>query len=347
MIELKSGRKIGAGQEPFIVCEVGSNWRDFEDVKNSIGLAKNCGADAVKFQFFTQKDLYGFNIDSQPGIPPYFHHGWLSGLKQKADAFGIELMCSAFSVDGLKAIDPYVNIHKVASSENNHVRMLEKLRELGKPVLMSTGGSSYADIAKSMCLLHGIDLKTSEVVEKIRYEKPLHVLFYKKDMVIPLYCVSDYPARRVNLKNIEKLKDIYNIAGYSDHTTDVLEVPYCAANICGACVIEKHVNFFDVNSADSPHSINTDEFKAMCSKIKGQSFSESGQTDMITKHNRRLIAIKDIKEGEVFKEGENFGIFRSLKPETEAASPFRIDDVVGKQSKVNIMAGSGIGPRAF
>lgn len=322
--------KLSDLPSPYIIAEVGSCWRDFDEIKNSITLAKNCGADAVKFQLFTPKELYGQGATVETGQPPYFHHGWLAGLKEKCDATGIDLLCSAFSIDGLKAVDPYVKMHKLASSENNHLRMLQRLRELGKPVLLSTGGSSYADVQKSV-----------EVLTKRMPGLPDPV------EVMPLYCVSDYPARRIDLRNISRYRELGSgFVGYSDHSIDSLAVPLKAVEL-GAQVIEKHVNFFGVECPDSPHSLSKEDFKNMCSALKGREFSDSGQNDMILKHNRRLVAIKDIGAGETLTENVNFGIFRSLKENTDALSPFHVDVVNGKQAIKEIKAGDGIGPGSF
>ncbi len=349
--------KIADLPKPFIICEVSSAWSSWEHCKDAIGLAKNCGADAVKFQMFSQKDLYGrekakpdgerrelatdpatikesdsyavnvYHEYKESGESPYLHHGWLEGLKQKADAVGIELMVSAFSVEGLEYVDKYVNIHKLASSENNHFRMLQKLRELGKPVLLSTGGSSHGDVQKSIAVL------TDEIEGA---PPPVEVM--------PLYCVSDYPARTIDLSQLSALRTLGSgVVGFSDHSTDSLVIPQRAVEL-GAEVVEKHVNFFDVDCPDSPHSLSTKEFKAMCDQLKGRPVSPSGQKDMYLKHNRRLIASKPVKAGEVLVEGENFGIFRSLREDANAMSPFNITRVAGRKAKRDLEAGEGIGP---
>lgn len=70
---------------------------------------------------------------------------------------------------------------------------------------------------------------------------------------------------------------------------------------------------------------------------------------MVLRHNRRLIATRDIREGERFRACvepgiQNFGIYRSLKDETRAFHPFLIDEVDGRVAKRAVKAGDGIGP---
>ncbi len=133
------------------------------------------------------------------------------------------------------------------------------------------------------------------------------------------------------------------VCWFSDHSTDALVIPHRAVEL-GAVVIEKHVNFFNVDCSDSPHSLSRHEFKQMCKVLRGERVSGSGQEAMTLKHNRRLIAIKDIKAGEILKEDENFGIFRSSTEETSALSPFYIDKVNGETAKRDIKKGMGISP---
>lgn len=321
-IELQSGRKIGDGQPPFIVAEVGSNWRDFNDAKDSISKAKACGADAVKFQAFTGAALYGF--PSTPvGEELELPLDWLPRLKEKADVVGIEFMCTAFSPELYDAVDPYVSVHKVASAELTHKRILEKLKALGKPVILSTGASGKSDIKEAIRILG---------------DTPL----------ILMYCVAAYPAKLANPWLIPILRSEYGkLVGYSDHALDALVTPVVAANQ-GACVIEKHVNFAEAESPDSPHSLSTEEFKLMVRAIRGQAVSSLGPTveeqGMVSRHNRRLIATRPLSPGDALIEGENFGIYRALRDDLQAAHPFQIDDIKGKTVKRAIEAGQGIAP---
>lgn len=315
--------EVGDGCKPFIVAEVGSNWRTFDDCKHSIQMAKQVGADAVKFQAFTTESLYGYSPEqeSKHRLPL----DWLPKLKEKADACGVEFICSAFSPELIEAVDPYVNTHKVASAELTHIRMLEKLRKIGKPVILSTGASGLQDIKNAL-----------EVLDPTP--------------VILMYCVSAYPAVAVRRSRLKHLKSTFGtLVGFSDHTKDAGLVGQAMVE-AGACVIEKHVNFVGADTPDSPHSLTLEQFQYMVKTLKGDdqfSWGSGEETEMILRHNRRLLAITDISVGEMLHEGKNFGIYRSLKDDTRALSPWCIDDVNGKTAQKAIQAGSGIGPGDF
>lgn len=318
----------------------------------SIRAAKNCGADAVKFQAFDTESLYGgdnwhgFNgLTSTDGrrntlkLRGVLSIDWLPQLKAKADSVGIEFMCSAFSPELIDAVNPFVNVHKLASAEMAHVRMLEKLREIRKPLIMSTGGQGVREIKNSLEVLgHGAPEKDH-----------LGGGPFFRDLIL-MYCVAAYPAREVNLGCIKAIRGSYRtLCGYSDHTLDVLEIPKRAVEL-GACVVEKHFNALSpgTETPDSPHSLDARQFKFMVDSLRGNLESRIGWTKeeqpMVSRHNRRLIATKDIAVGAIFKEGENFGIYRSLKDDVKGMRPFKIDDVNGKVAKQTIQAGDGIGP---
>lgn len=347
-ITLKSGRKIGDGHEPYLIAEVGSNWRNLsygsrlglEDCMNSIAQARFAGADAVKFQYFTFKDLYGIEGSMPYALPVE----WLQKLKEKADAVGIDFMCTAFSPEGYDIVDPYVEIHKVASSECCHLRILQKLRDLGKPVILSTGAKGVEDIGMAVKTLtfQGAGLNTF-----MKDENDIPVIRLDGVPVILMYCVVSYPASEVDLEHIGFLKTQFNLpVGYSDHSVDTLVIPYSSI-LHGACVLEKHFTILpNVVTPDHPHSISPDQFKRMVGYIRTKERRPFGPTPQertaITRYNRRLIATKDIHIGETLLEGENFGIYRSLIDNTRADHPFSIDQYIGRTAKVEIKAGAGI-----
>lgn len=334
MITLPSGRKIGEGEPPFIIAEIGSNWTSLDDCLHSIAMAKQCGADAVKFQLFDYVALYGPRyVSPSPNCMGALPKAWLPKLKHQADAIGIEFMCSAFSPELVDAVNPYVNIHKVASAELSHVRMLERLRVHGKPVILSTGASGETDIRMALDVLAGRNTQTPEANQL---------------PVVLMYCVAAYPAQEINLDTIHLLRTHYLLpVGYSDHSTDVLEIPKRAV-ACGAVCVEKHFTAIDADTPDSPHSLDVDQFRLMVRAIRGGVSPRLGpslpETAMVLRHNRRLIASRDVAMGAQLIENENFGIYRSLKDDTHAFSPFMINEVNGRVAKRAIKAGDGIGP---
>lgn len=320
--------------QPFIIAEIGSNWTNFGEAKDAISYAKQAGADAVKFQLFDDSAMYG------PGIRGSWYTGplatlhqlpqeWLPKLKEKANACGIEFMCSAFSPELYDAVDPFVEVHKIASSELTHPHLLERVKAKGKPILLSVGASSKGDVAQAMQILRG------------------------GPQVVLLYCVAAYPARQYNLFKMEDLKQFGVPVGLSDHSLDVVYPALSAVKHFGAVVIEKHVNFaLCGKTPDAKHSLSGDDFVYMCEHLRGKrdsSFNPAPEErDMFLRHNRRLIAIRDIAVGDAFRYGENFGAYRALEDDSAGVSGFMWQDLVKSSgAKQAIKAGQPIAPEDF
>lgn len=326
----------------YIIAELSSNYTTLDDCKEAVNLAKSVGADAIKFQYFGDMDLYGYGKEKGMSLE------WLSVLSQRAKNFKIDFMCTAFSPEGYQDIDPYVKAHKVASAESTHVRILQKLRRIGKPVVLSVGATPMLEIGLAMNILQDFQLpiNTYNKFNLGDYKQPDFEPL--KDVTI-MHCVAAYPARNPNLARIEELKKWFpnNKIGFSDHTTDVLTIPREAQRL-GVEVYEKHfTNERNPNSPDSGHSLTVAEFKDMVKGLNDPAYEPLmlGEIDMYTNHNRRLIATDDIPHGTKLQEGVNFGIFRSRVPESEAYSPFQLSKVDGKKALKDIQKGQGIGPR--
>ncbi len=342
-IKIDEDLSIGDMCPTFIIAEVGSNWTSLDDCLKSIQVAKECGADAVKFQLFDQMSLYGYvpglgeanrtnrnevtiiNFKSLLGMSPYLHPDWIPKLAAHSKSIGIEFMCSAFSPELIDVVDPYVRIHKLASAEMCHIGMLQRLEAIGKPVVMSMGSHSEKEI-----------------------ELSLEILGPQTDVVL-LYCVANYPARSVRCENVRLLAHRFSrLTGFSDHTTNVLKAPQEAVRY-GACVIEKHFTIIPtIDTPDRGHSLDPNQFKAFVEAVRTaldyDDEPSPQEAEMRSKHNRRLIAVQDIQEGETFREGENFGIFRGLQasgyPEL---GPFDIQKVAGKTARSFVKTGQAIG----
>lgn len=244
-----------------IISEVGSNFRNEDDLMSAIGIARRCNADYVKFQLFSERDLYGVGSEAYN-----FDPRMLKRMRALADEAKIGLMCSAFSPGGYEIVNEYVDIHKIASCELSAIDILETVNSFKKPVIFSNGGSTLE--------------------ETIELSKHL-----KDCKRIAMYCVGDYPAKVFHFdelyKFINEMSKTCDI-GFSDHTIDVLNIPKMVVN-CGVKWIEKHVNFFDVKGPDGPHSLNASEFAMMCSWLK---WGKLILPDHQMKHHRRYYSEK-------------------------------------------------------
>lgn len=303
-----------------IIADVGSNFEKFEDLSNAASILKQCGVDAVKYQLYSPLELYGYG-DQKLSISL----DDLKKLEEKADACKIEFMCSAFSLDGYKAIDPLVRVHKLASSHITHKPILEYLNSTKKPVILSTGASSETEIRT--VLAH----------------------FDDNSKITLLYCVSSYPAKDINLMIIDKMRDMFKVKiGFSDHS-DNITIPVEAAINHKAEVIEKHYKVReDISSPDSGHSLDTHDMNEMVKRIKNPGtnfpFGSRSEREFMLKHKIRCVTVKPIKAGDILKHGVNFGIFRTKEEDTQGMSGLYYDMIDGKPAIADIEAYEPISP---
>lgn len=270
------------GAKPYIIAEVGSNWLHLDDCFESIRLAAKAGANAVKFQYFTAEDLYGYNA---PGIIrrhlgsdcPELPTDWIRYLAEECKLAGVDFLCTVFNPHKVKDVDPYVKMHKVASAECNYGPLLGMLARTGKPILLSTGAHRFHEVQQGLDAI------------KINGDVPVCVMA----------CVSAYPATNVNLFKIDALRKQFPKCkiGYSDHTTDAFYIPKAAIEFHGAVVLEKHFRLDAMNGTpDAGHSLTPVKFQDMVQYIKGAALipvyedRRHDEADMRLYHNRRQTA---------------------------------------------------------
>jgi sialic acid synthase SpsE len=232
MIEV-AGRPIGADNPPFVIAEMSGNHNQSLDrALHLIDAAAEAGAHAIKLQTATPEGLtlecgsddfrindasspwYGRNLFElyREAVTPW---EWHETLYAHARAAGLIVFSSPFelaAVDFLETLDS--PCYKIASFELVDHQLIRKTAATGKPLIMSTGIATLAEIADA------VNVAKSEGNEKI----------------ILLKCTSTYPASPIdsNLKTIPHLRDAFGLlVGLSDHTLGV-GVP-CAAVSLGAC----------------------------------------------------------------------------------------------------------------
>jgi sialic acid synthase SpsE len=250
-------RTLGSHTRAYIIAEIGSNFHILTDCLAGIRLATDVGADAVKFQLYSHQELYGCPGPVLPGEMP---RDWLPELAAFADRYGIDLLCSAFSLDGLDYVNTFVKAHKVASCEAVWPEFVAKAMSYGKTVLCSTGA---------------LDLLGQ----------------YDGSEMIPLICDARYPSPGVDLYDACRVMgwNVQGLWGISDHTMDYEGGPWLATQQ-GAVVVEKHFNPLGFETTpDAGHSLSLDQFRHMVSRIRGAKYSRTLPVDIVEYHRRREV----------------------------------------------------------
>lgn len=230
--------------EPYVIAEIGSNCFKYKDARKNFALAtqqidaaKQCGADAVKFQLFTYKELYGVDGPEGAESPYALPKEWVPDLKEHCRSRRIEFMCSAFSVQGFYHLNPYVNTHKIASPEACFKPLVEAVMCMDNPVIVSNG-----------CLTEDEQIQVID-----------NPLWGANDVLME--CVSEYPANRrdYDLSKIHALASDYDILwGLSDHTKG--SAVAIQALQLGASHFEKHVDLVASAAAKTPDSCVSMDF---------------------------------------------------------------------------------------
>lgn len=339
----------------YVIGEAGSNWRvgsparDRKMARALIDVAVEARCDAVKFQTFRPETVYapgagqsdylasGGNAENIHEIfrdlaMPY---ELLDELAEYARARGIAFMSSPFSVADLRAVEPHVAVHKIASYEVNHRRLLEAVAATGKPVVISTGAAELSEIGAALDLL------------RAGGAGPICVM----------QCTAAYPAGldALNLRALRTLAERFDVAvGLSDHSIDPVTGPVGAVAL-GARCIEKHYTLSKrLPGPDHVFALTPEELAQMVRGIRDMEAAlgsaEKGvggaEHELRSYAVRALQALRAVRAGEVLVEGENFDILRPGK-NRPGINPMRVDEVSGRRATRDIPAGDGIGEGDF
>lgn len=241
-----------------IIAEIGSvHDGSFGNACKLIEAAAAAGADTVKFQTHIAA-AETLSDAPQPayfkGEPRYeyfertgFDESRWKALAAHASGCSVEFLSSPFSIEAVDLLERVgVSLYKVPSGEVSNIPLLEHLARVGKPVLLSSGMSNWAELDAAVAVL-----------------KP------KVELTV-LQCTSMYPCtpERVGLNVIDQMRQRYGVAvGYSDHTLGMAAGIAAAAR--GATVIEKHFTFSKLMyGSDAKHSMEPAEFKVFCAALR-------------------------------------------------------------------------------
>lgn len=317
MSEIRIGDKlIGIGHTPFIIAEMsGNHGQSLAKAMALVDAAAAAGAHALKLQTYTpdtitldvhKNEFYIQDPNSlwqgnslyklyQAAMTPW---EWHKPIFDYAKSKGLIAFSSPFdltAVDFLEQLD--VPCYKVASFENSDHALLAAVAKTGKPIIVSTGMATQAELAESVQVLRDNGCKE----------------------LILLKCTSNYPARPVdaNLRTIPHLAELFNCqVGLSDHTPGVGVA--VAAVALGATVVEKHF-VLDRNGGevDAEFSLEPHELKMLveetsrASDALGKVHYGCTEKELASRRLRRSLYIaKDMKKGDLFTK-ENL---RSVRP---------------------------------
>ena len=322
------------GQSPFIIAEIAQTHDGNINFAHAfIDAVAKTGANAIKFQThiaaeestpaeqwrveFSRQDLSRYD---------YWHRmefrldQWIE-LKKHADEVGLAFLSSPFSIAAIELLEGIdVPAWKIGSGEVLSERMLDRMAETKKPIIMSSG----------MSHLNEIDVLVHRLMER----KVNHVL---------MQCTTGYPTsmEQVGLNIIEEFQKRYDCAiGLSDHSGTIW--PTVAAMSMGATVIEVHATMSkDMFGPDVSSSVTMDELKQIMEAAHAIHTMCQNPIDKTTltpnlKRMRRLfmksiVASKDIEAGTEL----NLENITEKKPGTGIPG-HRINEFIGKTLTQNI-----------
>ncbi|WP_243452235.1 pseudaminic acid synthase [Desulfovibrio subterraneus] len=330
-------RLVGSGHKAYIIAEMSANHNgNFDYAVNMIKEMSMCGADAVKIQTFTA-DSITIDCDSSLFKPRHSQWAglnlfklyekaampfeWQPKLKKLADELSVDFISTPVDSATAVFLDDLVCAYKVASFELVDIPFLKSLGAMGKPVILSTGMATLAEI--------------EEAVEAVRSGGTEVVL---------LKCTSAYPAvpEEANLRTIPHLSQAFHCpVGLSDHTKGIT-VPVAAVAL-GASVIEKHFMLPDVEGLDKDFSLTPQEFKDMVDSVRNAEAAlgavHYGPTERELagghKSRRSLFVVKDMEKGEVFSDQN----VRSIRPGA-GMKPKYFEKVLGKVATRDVERGT-------
>ena len=324
----------------FIIAELSANHgHELEKALATVRAAKACGADAIKIQTYTA-DTITLDCDNdyfqikqgtiwdgttlhrlyQQAYTPW---EWHAAIQAEAEKEGLIFFSTPFdptAVDFLETLA--VPLYKIASFEITDIPLIEYTASKGKPMIISTGIATLADIEAAVHACRRVGNQN----------------------ITLLKCTSSYPApvEEANLLTIPNLAQTFGVkVGLSDHTLG--HAVAIAAVALGARVIEKHF-ILDraIGGPDASFSLTPEEFKLMVDGVRAAelalgcvSYELTDKVKASRKFARSLFVSQDIAAGEALTTQN----IRSVRP-SDGLPPAELPRVLGRRAKQPIPAGT-------
>lgn len=316
----------------YIIAELSANHNgSLQTALDTIKAAKECGANAIKLQTYTEDTLTldsknsdfivnGSNLWDGKNLYELYKWAktpweWHEELFSYAKEIGIDIFSTPFDKSAVDFLDKFNPIaYKVASYEITDYELVRYIASKRKPIIISTGIALEEEIA--------------DVIEICKKEG-------NNDIVL-LKCTSAYPAplEDANLLTIPDMKKRFNVeVGFSDHTLG--STAAVVATTLGAKIIEKHfILDKSIGGADAAFSMEKEEFSLMVQTIRDTEkllgrvdYSMTDSKQNSRNYARSLYVCKDIKKGESFTL-ENI---KSIRP-GYGLHPKYLNEILGKRA---------------
>lgn len=331
------GRLINESQPTYFIADVAANHDgDLNRAKDLIHLAKEAGADAVKFQHFQAETIvsdYGFrNLGDQQAHQKKWQKsvfevykdasvdlGWTTFLKKECDDIGITFFTSPYSIELVDQVDPYVSAFKIGSGDITWHEIIEYIASQQKPYIIATGASTIEEVVAAVELGMSVNPKMALLQCNTNYTGELENFKYIQLNVI---------------KSFQKMFPQL-VLGLSDHTPGHATV--LGAVALGARIIEKH--FTDNTGRVGPdHCFSMDPltWKEMVDRTRelelalGDSIKkvEDNERQTVVLQRRSLRLKNKITKGHILSPTDLI----ALRPcPTDAIPPNEIGEAVGKK----------------
>jgi N-acetylneuraminate synthase len=331
-------RPIGRDHPPYVIAELSGNHNgDIERAFAMIDAAKAAGADAVKLQTYTADtitiDHHGPGFDIHGGLwdgrnlyelyqeasTPW---DWHEALFERARRQGICIFSSPFDPTAVALLRRLrAPAYKIASFELIDLPLIELCAQTGRPLIMSTGMASDAEIAEAVAAARDAG----------------------NERIVLLHCVSGYPTPIAdsNIRRIARLAERFGVPiGLSDHTPGIT-VPIAAVAL-RALVIEKHFTLCRADGGpDAAFSLEPDELRDLVAGVRaaweclgdGAEKIKPSEASSL-QYRRSLYVVADVAAGEAFT-AENV---RSIRPGF-GLPPKEITKVIGQRASRAVARG--------
>ncbi|MCD6248970.1 MAG: pseudaminic acid synthase [candidate division Zixibacteria bacterium] len=336
-------RMVGVSHRPFILAEMSGNHNQSLDRALAIvEAAAKAGAHGLKLQTYTADTMTlnlnerEFRIDDENSLwngyslyelyeqahTPWDWHKPIFKRCRELGIIGFSTPFDATAVDFLQSLD--VPAYKIASFENADLPLIRKVAATGKPMIISTGMASVA-----------------ELDETVRTARETGC----NDLIL-LKCTSSYPAspENTNIMTIPHLRDMFDVqAGLSDHTMGLGAA--VASVALGATVLEKHFTLDRADGGvDSAFSLEPDEMRQLVieSERAWQALGKvqyglSEKEKQSLRFRRSLYIVADMKAGDIFDENN----LRAIRPGLGLA-PKYYERLLGKKVTKDIDRGTAL-----